>query len=406
MTRRPFVVLLALIGGVVVFALTAAAATRATRPAGAPDLAAMALALSDLPAGAKIQSQGYAETEAVAEYQRVFVVRGARVGSSRLLMMLNSLFVDANAGQASTDFAQVNQLLGTKAGREELRKAFADQVARDASFKSVRVTIGRPRRARIGDGAVSVLIRLTGKKKLTLDVVLTFERLDRVIGLLAFYSVPRGHVAAADVDRMTTVSVGRMHDGLVPVSTTPPTVGGGLGPGQAAVAAAGVWGGDQVAFTYQWQRCDAAGAGCVDIAGATGSSYVVASGDLASTLRVSVTGSNALATVKAVSTQTTVVAGLPGAPVATVAPAISGASQQGATLSASTGDWSGAPTGFTYQRRRCDAAGTTCVDIAGATGSSYVLTPAEAGATIRVLVVAANAIGPGGAITPQTAAVT
>ena len=52
------------------------------------------------------------------------------------------------------------------------------------------------------------------------------------------------------------------------------------------------------------------------------------------------------------------------------------------------------------------AAGTTCVDIAGATGSSYVLTPAEAGATIRVLVVAANAIGPGGAITPQTAAVT
>ena len=192
-----------------------------------------------------------------------------------------------------------------------------------------------------------------------------------------------------------------------PSGSTPPTIVGAPQTAKTLAGIPGTWaGGKPVTFTYQWQRCDAAGAGCVDIAGATGSSYVVASGDLASTLRVSVTGSNALATVKAVSTQTTVVAGLPGAPVATVAPTISGAAQQGATLSASTGDWSGAPTGFTYQWRRCDAAGTTCVDIAGATGSSYVLTPAEAGATIRVLVVAANAIGPGGAITPQTAAVT
>jgi hypothetical protein len=107
-----------------------------------------------------------------------------------------------------------------------------------------------------------------------------------------------------------------------------------------------------------------------------------------------------------VSTQTAVVVGPPGAPVATVAPAIGGAAQQGGTLTVSTGGWSGEPTAFAYQWRRCDAAGTACVDIAGANAASYAPTSADAGATIRILVVATNTVGPGGAISPQTSPVT
>jgi len=406
MTRRPLVALLALSVAVAVFALGAAAATKPSRPVDSPDLASMALALSDLPTGARISAQGYNETEAVAEYERVFTLRGARVGKSRLEQVLNLLFVDANADEASGEFAELSQLLATKSGRNQLKSAFASEFANDPTLKSIVVTIGRPRRTAIGDGAVSVLIRLSGKNKLTLDVVLTFVREDRVIGLLGFTSVVRGHVAAADVDRMTRVSVGHMKDGLLPVSLTPPFVGGGLLPGQSATAAVGAWGGDQVGFAYQWQRCDAAGAGCVDVAGATGPAYVVAPGDLTSTLRVSVTGGNALGSVKAVSTPTAVVVGGPGAPVSTAAPAIAGAAQQGGALTASTGAWSGEPAAFAYQWRRCDAAGTTCADIAGATGASYAVTSADAGATIRVLVVATNASGPGGAISSQTAPVT
>ena len=84
MSRRPLVALLTLTAAVAVFVLGAAAATKPARPADSPDLAAMAIALSDLPAGARISSQGYNETEAVAEYERVFTLRGARVGKSRL----------------------------------------------------------------------------------------------------------------------------------------------------------------------------------------------------------------------------------------------------------------------------------------------------------------------------------
>ena len=403
MPRRLAALLLPL-AAVAVFALGAAAATTASRPAGAPDLAAMALALSDLPAGAKIASQGYAETEAIAEYKRLFVLRAARVGKSRLDGLFHELFVDANSSEAASEFAALEQLLSTKSGRDQLKKAFASGLA-SSPLKSATVTIGKPRRAAIGDGAISILVRLTGKNKATLDIVITFVRLDRVIGVLGFYSTVRGHVAAADVDRITRVSVGRMKNGLIPVSLAPPTVGGALLPGQTAAALAGTWGGDLVAFAYQWQRCDAAGAGCVDIAGATSSSYPVTTGDLASTLRVSVTGSNALGSVIAVSVPTAVVAGPPGSPVVTAGPTIAGAPQQSGTLTVSTGEWSGAPTGFAYQWRRCDAAGTTCVDIVGAIGASYVLTAADAGKTIRVLVVATNAAGPGGAITAQTAAV-
>src|SRR5216117_1345677 len=183
MTRRPLVALLALSVAVAVFALGAAAATKPSRPVDSPDLASMALALSDLPSGARISAQGYNETEAVAEYERVFTLRGARVGKSRLEGVLDLLFVDANAGEAASELAEVNQLLATKSGRNQIKNAFAYEFARDPQLKSIVVTIGRPRHAAIGDGAVSILIRLTAKNKLTIDVVLTFVRLDRVIAL-------------------------------------------------------------------------------------------------------------------------------------------------------------------------------------------------------------------------------
>ena len=55
-------------------------------------------------------------------------------------------------------------------------------------------------------------------------------------------------------------------------------------------------------------------------------------------------------------------------------PVVSGSAVVGGVLSGSDGSWSGsAPLSFARQWRRCDAAGAGCVDIAGATGSSYTL---------------------------------
>jgi hypothetical protein len=93
------------------------------------------------------------------------------------------------------------------------------------------------------------------------------------------------------------------------------------------------------------------------------------------------------------------------APVSTRAPAISGTARVGATLTRDTGAWSGTPTSFTTAWQRCTAAGTDCVSIAGATGGSYVVQPADAGSTLRVAVVARNAGGTGSATSAATAPV-
>jgi chitodextrinase len=75
-------------------------------------------------------------------------------------------------------------------------------------------------------------------------------------------------------------------------------------------------------------------------------------------------------------------------------PTISGSARDGETLTAHPGSWSGTePLSYAYQWRRCDAFGADCADIPGATETSYRLTPAEVGSTIRVRVRATNAAG-------------
>ena len=70
--------------------------------------------------------------------------------------------------------------------------------------------------------------------------------------------------------------------------------------------------------------------------------------------------------------------GRPAPPVNTVLPVVSGTLEDGGTLTATTGDWDGtAPIDFAYQWRRCDPDGSGCVDIPGATGSTYDLTAAD-----------------------------
>ena len=80
-------------------------------------------------------------------------------------------------------------------------------------------------------------------------------------------------------------------------------------------------------------------------------------------------------------------------PKSTAPPAISGNPTVGQTLTASTGTWTGKPTGFAYQWQRCDAAGSACVPITGAGSSTYVVADADLGRTLRVVVTARNSAG-------------
>ncbi len=176
-----------------------------------------------------------------------------------------------------------------------------------------------------------------------------------------------------------------------PAVGTPPG-GGAAQVGQALSADPGNWNGTgPLSYSYQWQRCDANGANCVDIAGATGSTYTPTADDAGGTVRVVVTVTNAAGTSTPVASAPIAVAAL--APVNTAAPVLSGPAVPGQPLTADTGTWTGAGTSYSYQWQRCDADGGNCVDISGATGATYTPSDDDAGSRLRVVVTATNDAG-------------
>ena len=192
-----------------------------------------------------------------------------------------------------------------------------------------------------------------------------------------------------------------------PVNTSPPAVSGTAQEGQQLSASTGTWSGSPTGFAYQWRRCDTGGGACANVAGATVSTYPPVSADVGSTLRVRVTASNAAGSSSADSAQTAVVTAVPPSPpVNTSPPVVSGTAQEGQQLTSSTGTWSGSPTGFSYQWRRCDSQGGACSDVSGATASTYTLVAADVGSTLRARVTASNGAGSSAADSTQTAVVT
>jgi Cellulase (glycosyl hydrolase family 5) len=80
--------------------------------------------------------------------------------------------------------------------------------------------------------------------------------------------------------------------GSAPASTAPPVVSGTPASGHSLTTTAGSWSGGTMSYTYAWLRCDAAGANCAAIEGATSASYVLTSADVGSTIRSQVTATN------------------------------------------------------------------------------------------------------------------
>ena len=90
------------------------------------------------------------------------------------------------------------------------------------------------------------------------------------------------------------------------------------------------------------------------------------------------------------------------APANTSPPTIGGTAREGETVTAKPGSWSGSPTQFEYQWRRCATDGTACGAIVGATKEAYVVTAADVSHTLRVQVTATNADGKGAAMSDPT----
>ena len=80
-------------------------------------------------------------------------------------------------------------------------------------------------------------------------------------------------------------------------------------------------------------------------------------------------------------------------PVNGVLPVVSGVAGEGQVLSAGSGSWSGSPTSYSYQWQDCGSSGASCVAVAGATASTYLLGAGDVGHTVRVVVTAVNGAG-------------
>ena len=200
-----------------------------------------------------------------------------------------------------------------------------------------------------------------------------------------------------------SAAVGPVVAAGAPSNSAAPRIGGPVPPrvGQALSGNPGLWI-DAAGFAWQWLRCGPAGGNCAIIEGATSQTYTPAGADRGSTLRLLVSATSAgppVGRAQALSAPTRVV--VAAGPVSTSRPVISGTPRVGQTLITSNGTWeSASPIEYAFRWRRCNAQGTACQDIAGATQQRYELVAADQGSTIRVVVTATNAEGAASASSP------
>lgn len=185
-----------------------------------------------------------------------------------------------------------------------------------------------------------------------------------------------------------------------PANTALPTITGSAAKDQTLVAGTGSWTGTiPISFTFQWQRCDSAGASCVPISSATNTTYVLVGADVGARIRILVTASNAEGSGSALSEATPVVTDESGAPKNTAQPTISGTPTEGQRLTGTAGTWTGTqPITFAYQWVRCGSDGgapdgSNCLNITSATGTTYVLVSADVGWRVRLRVTGTNTVG-------------
>ena len=271
----------------------------------------MGLSVSDLGPGASVQTEGPLPAEApeVAEYHRIFRP-GVRLGGSRILIAESYVYDFGDVGTATLVFEGARRQLNTRAGRRSLAKQIARDVSRTATFKVVSVTVGAPVSMGFGDEALRVTARIRGKvqsRAITIDVVHDFLRLDRALGEIGLGSYPGKHIPAPIAALAARKVATHFKTAFTVRNLTPPSISGITSQGQTLSANPGSWAGAPSGFTYQWARCDAAGANCAPIPGAIAQTYLLGTADAGARITVTVTAANSVTSVSLGATPTAVV---------------------------------------------------------------------------------------------------
>lgn len=205
-------------------------------------------------------------------------------------------------------------------------------------------------------------------------------------------STDAGHVVVAAVtaegSTVLSLSAGSTRPKPGPLATALPAVSGTLQDAAKLTASAGSWvGSGTISYAYQWHRCDAVGAHCSAIRGATRGTYTQVSGDVGRTLGLTVRATDATGTTAAYAPLAGAVAHAGGL-AASAQPTVTGTAKAGGMLKIAQGGWTSTPASFAYAWLRCNGNGRLCTTIAGATADSYTVTADDTGHTLVATVTA------------------
>ena len=186
-------------------------------------------------------------------------------------------------------------------------------------------------------------------------------------------------------------AVVRTAPGPLPLSR--PTIGGTLRVGAKLTGDAGVWsGGGTISYAYQWYRCNARGAGCNTLRGATRNTYTEVAADAGHTLALTVHATDSTGTTAAYSSLAGLVAQATGTLVTRAPPSVDGIPAVGRELQVTGAGFTTKPASITYSWLRCTAAVRSCAPIAAADQAAYTVTKDDAG---HALVASLTAVAAG-----------
>ena len=284
---------------VVTGSVVLATALAATAGGTTPSVAAMTLQPADLQSAKLTAHHSVKEQGYIAAYERDYEL-SAPYGSSHIVLLQNEVMLAPSSTKAESDLRSVVKSFSSKAGK----KALIATIAREAGVKQTAVIVGKLRAVPGWDQSTELPVSVKTKIGRFYEN-LVYLRIDRVVALIGETALHG--INAADTQHFAALIAGHITTTLAPSLTTAPTVTGTAQQGQTLTAVAGTWTADDAVLTYQWQHCDAAGANCADIAGATTTSYAVVPTDVGSTLRVVETATNRFGAPNAPSVQTGVV---------------------------------------------------------------------------------------------------
>jgi len=275
---------MARIGTAALIVLVAGLAFAAGASAVSPDVAKMNLQAADVP-GAKVANQrAVTITGYTSAHFRSFLFSAPNKGA-HLVGLESVVSIAARPETATKDVADTEKFFRSSASR----KQFIARTAQVANVKLRAVTLGRPHRIAGYDQGFEVATSV-GVKGGRIYENVVFVRLDRVfVQMIEEGSRP---ITSAVTGRYAGAIAQHIAKELSPVDVSVPTLSGTAQQGQTLTATAGLWTAPDARFTYQWQDCDAAGANCVDVAGATSQTYAVTPADVGKTVHVVVKATN------------------------------------------------------------------------------------------------------------------